>query len=133
MMTYSAVGMGVISRNLHRTIRENICRGEWKEKHRPVLINNWEATYFNFTGEQLIGIAKSAAELEVELFVLDDGWFGKRDDDNSGLGDWFSNDKKLGCTLKELADKIIECGMQFVQYIIMWKEMRLLSLSKYRD
>ena len=113
MMTYSAEGFGALSRNLHKTIRKNICRGEWKEKRRPVLINNWEATYFDFTGEKLVTIAKSAAELGVELFVLDDGWFGKRDDDNSGLGDWFPNEKKLGCTLKELAEKIVECGMQF--------------------
>ena len=113
MMTYSVAGMGDISRNIHRTIRENICRGEWKKKRRPILINNWEATYFNFTGEQLAGIAKSAAELGIELFVLDDGWFGKRDDDDSGLGDWFPNEKKLGCTLKELSEKVVDCGMQF--------------------
>ena len=113
MMTYSAQGIGGISRNLHRTIRENICRGEWKKRRRPVLINNWEATYFNFTGKQLAEMAQSAAELGVELFVLDDGWFGKRDDDNSGLGDWFPNEKKLGCTLKKLAEKIVECGMRF--------------------
>ncbi|MDE7178284.1 MAG: alpha-galactosidase [Lachnospiraceae bacterium] len=113
MMTYSAQGFGALSRNLHKAIRQNVCRGEWKEKRRPVLINNWEATYFNFTGEQLLTIAKNAAELGVELFVLDDGWFGKRDDDHSGLGDWFPNEKKLGCTLKELAEKIVECGMMF--------------------
>lgn len=113
MMTYSAEGFGAVSRNLHKTIRENICRGEWKEKRRPILINNWEATYFDFTGQQLVDMAKNAKELGVELFVLDDGWFGKRDDDNSGLGDWFPNEKKLGCTLKELAEKIIECGMKF--------------------
>lgn len=113
MMTYSEKGFGGISRNLHKTIRNHICRGEWKEKRRPVLINNWEATYFHFTGEKLVSIAKEAAALGVELFVLDDGWFGKRDDDNSGLGDWFPNEKKLGCSLKELAEKIIACGMQF--------------------
>ena len=113
MMTYSAQGFGTLSRNMHKTIRQNICRGEWKAKRRPVLINNWEATYFSFTGEQLVTIAKNAAELGVELFVLDDGWFGKRDDDHSGLGDWFPNEKKLGCTLKELAEKIVECGMLF--------------------
>ena len=113
MMTYSSRGFGALSRNLHKTIRQNICRGEWKEKRRPVLINNWEATYFNFTGEQLVTIAKSAAELGIELFVLDDGWFGKRDDGNSGLGDWFPNEKKLECTLKELAEKIVGCGMKF--------------------
>ncbi len=113
MMTFSAQGFGSISRNLHKTIRENICRGEWKDKRRPILINNWEATYFNFTGKQLVSIAKSAAELGVELFVLDDGWFGKREDHNAGLGDWFPNEKKLGCTLKELAEEIVGCGMQF--------------------
>ncbi|MDE6055277.1 MAG: alpha-galactosidase [Lachnospiraceae bacterium] len=113
MMTYSAHGFGAVSRNLHKTIRKNICRGEWKENRRPVLINNWEATYFNFTGEKLVAIAKDAVDLGVELFVLDDGWFGKRDDDNSGLGDWFPNEKKLGCTLKELAERIVECGLQF--------------------
>ena len=123
MMTYSAEGFGTLSRNLHKTIRKNICRGEWKEKRRPVLINNWEATYFDFTGEQLVTIAKEAAQLGVELFVLDDGWFGKRDDDNSGLGDWFPNEKKLGCTLKELAEKIVGCGMQFG----MWFEPECIS------
>lgn len=113
MMTASGTGFGTLSRNLHTTIRENICRGRWKHERRPVLINNWEATYFNFTGEQLVNIAKGAAELGVELFVLDDGWFGRRDDDSSGLGDWFPNEKKLGCSLKELAEKITATGMQF--------------------
>lgn len=113
MMTFSAAGTGKLSRNLHETIRNHVCRGEWKTKCRPVLINNWEATYFDFTGDQLVGIAKNAAELGVELFVLDDGWFGKRDDDNSGLGDWFPNEKKLGCSLKELAERIVDCGLLF--------------------
>ena len=113
MMTYSAEGFGALSRNLHKTIRKNICRGEWKEKRRPVLINNWEATYFNFTGERLVSIAKGAAELGVELFVLDDGWFGRRDGEDSGLGDWFPNEEKLGCSLKELAERIVGMGMQF--------------------
>ena len=113
MMTASAAGFGALSRNFHKTIREYICRGEWKHKRRPVLINNWEATYFNFTGEQLVNIAKDAAELGVELFVLDDGWFGRRDGDESGLGDWFPNEEKLGGSLKELAEKIVETGMQF--------------------
>lgn len=113
MMSFSGEGLGALSRNLHKTIRRNICRGEWKEKRRPVLINNWEATYFHFTGEKLVEMAKDAVSLGVELFVLDDGWFGKRNDDNSGLGDWFPNEKKLGCTLKDLGEKIVGCGMQF--------------------
>ena len=113
MMSASASGFGTLSRNFHKTIREHVCRGEWKRKRRPVLINNWEATYFDFTGEQLVNIAKSAAKLGVELFVLDDGWFGKRDDDYSGLGDWFPNEKKLGCSLKELAERIMATGVRF--------------------
>lgn len=86
---------------------------EWKDKQRPILINNWEATYFNFTGEKLIAIAREAKKLGIELFAMDDGWFGKREDDSSGLGDWFPNEKKLGCTLKELAESIVAEGMQF--------------------
>ena len=113
MMTASTEGFGTVSRNFHRTIREHVCRGEWKCKRRPVLINNWEATYFNFTGEQLVGIAKGAADLGVELFVLDDGWFGRRDGEESGLGDWFPNEEKLGCSLKSLAERIVSMGMQF--------------------
>lgn len=113
IMTYSHWGMGTVSRTFHKTIREHICRGEWKHKRRPVLINNWEATYFDFTGKKLALIAKDAAELGVELFVMDDGWFGKRDSDNSGLGDWIPNEEKLGCTLKELGEQINAEGLQF--------------------
>lgn len=113
MMTYSGSGFGQMSRNFHKVIREHICRGEWKKKRRPVLINNWEGTYFNFTGDKLVSMAKDAGKLGIELFVMDDGWFGKRDDDNSGLGDWFPNEKKLGCTLKRLGERINEAGMQF--------------------
>lgn len=113
MMTHSGNGMGKVSRNFHKAIREHICRGEWKDRQRPILINNWEATYFHFTGEKLVAIAKEAKKLGIELFVMDDGWFGKREDDCSGLGDWFPNEKKLGCTLKELAERIVAEGMQF--------------------
>ena len=98
---------------MHTVIREHVCRGVWKNKRRPILINNWEATYFKFTGDMLVKIAKEAAKLGIELFVMDDGWFGKREDDNTGLGDWTSNEKKLGCTLKELSQKIISQGIQF--------------------
>lgn len=113
VMIYSDEGFGRLSRCLHETIRDHICRGEWKHKRRPVLINNWEATYFNFTGDKLVSMAKEAANLGIELFVMDDGWFGNRNDDNSSLGDWTPNEKKLGCTLKELGDRITETGMQF--------------------
>ncbi|NLF20568.1 MAG: alpha-galactosidase [Clostridiaceae bacterium] len=113
VMTFSDGGWGGVSRNFHAILRHNVCRGEWKDKRRPVLINNWEGTYFDFDGDKLAAIAQDAAELGVELFVMDDGWFGKRDDDNSGLGDWYPNETKLGCTLKELGEKITGLGMQF--------------------
>lgn len=112
LMAYGE-GFGNVSRIFHGMIREHICRGEWKRKRRPVLINNWEGTYFHFTGDKLEAIARDAAALGVELFVMDDGWFGKRDDDNSGLGDWYPNEEKLGCTLKELGERIVALGMQF--------------------
>ena len=113
LMSCSAEGFGGMSRNLHDLIRENVCRGEWKHKRRPILINNWEGTYFDFTGDKLVSIAEEAAKLGVELFVMDDGWFGKRDSDNSGLGDWYPNEEKLGCTLKELGERIEALGMEF--------------------
>lgn len=113
MMAYSGEGFGKLSRCFHKAVREHVCRGEWKNKRRPVLINNWEATYFNFTGDKLVSLAEEAAGLGIELFVMDDGWFGKRDGDNSGLGDWKPNEKKLGCTLKELGERINATGMRF--------------------
>ena len=113
MMTYSTEGTSGVSLRFHRFIREHIVRGKWKTARRPVLINNWEGTYFNFTGEKLVEMARAAKEAGVELFVLDDGWFGKRDDDRSGLGDWTPNEKKLGCTLAELGDRIRATGLQF--------------------
>ena len=75
--------------------RLNICRGPWKDKRRPVLINNWEATYFDFNTEKIVKIAEKAVSLGVEMSVLDDGWFGTRNDDNQGLGDWIVNCEKL--------------------------------------
>lgn len=72
-----------------------MCRGRYKHERRPVLINNWEATYFDFNEEKIEKIAAQAGELGIEMMVLDDGWFGKRDDDNSGLGDWFVNEKRF--------------------------------------
>ena len=113
MMVYSAEGFEKMSNSYHKAVREHVCRGRFKLERRPVLINNWEGTYFDFTGEKLLEMAKEAASCGVELFVMDDGWFGKRDDDNSGLGDWQVNEKKLGCTLSELAERIHGLGMKF--------------------
>ncbi|MCR4951358.1 MAG: alpha-galactosidase [Solobacterium sp.] len=112
-LTFSNEGLGRLSRNYHKLIAEHVCRGPWKNRRRPVLINNWEATEMNFTGEKIISIAKKAGELGVEMLVLDDGWFGKRDDDFAGLGDWYVNTNKLGCTMGELAEEVRKMGMKF--------------------
>lgn len=112
-MAYSGQGTGGVSRIFHRTLREHVCRGVWKNRRRPVLVNNWEATYFDFTADRLVEIAREAADLGIELFVMDDGWFGKRDDDNSGLGDWEANEEKLGCTLAELGERVRKEGLEF--------------------
>ena len=90
-MVYSDSGFEAMSHNYHKAIRNHLCRGKFKNARRPVLINNWEGTYFDFTGEKLFHMAEEAADMGVELFVMDDGWFGKRDSDNSGLGDWYVN------------------------------------------
>ena len=107
VLSYSANGFSALSWNLHRLIRSNICRSAYRDTKRPVLINNWEATYFDFTGEKIIEIAKQAAELGVEMLVLDDGWFGKRDDDLAGLGDWTVNEKNSACRFHKLQKKFV--------------------------
>ena len=117
VMTYSAEGLSVLSHNLHRCFRNNLCRGRWKDQVRPVLVNSWEADYFNFTGESLLRLGKHAAELGIEMLVLDDGWFGERNDDNTSLGDWVVNEKKLGCTMGELIDRIHDLGLKFGLWI----------------
>lgn len=108
-----AEGFERLSHIYHRAYRRNLCRGKYKESPRPVLLNSWEGVYFDFDGDKLTRMAQEAAKLGVELFVMDDGWFGKREDDNSGLGDWKVNEAKLGCTLCELSDRIHEAGLKF--------------------
>lgn len=112
-LTYSDEGFGKMSRALHKAIRNNLCRSKYQNARRPILINNWEGTYFDFNADKLVSMAKDAKELGVELFVMDDGWFGKRDNDWSGLGDWTPNEKKLGCSLGELAKRINDAGLKF--------------------
>ena len=102
VMTYSRNGLAEPSQNLHRCFRNNLCRGPHKEKVRPILINSWEASYFDFDGESILKLAEEAKELGIEMLVLDDGWFGKRRDDNRALGDWQVNEEKLKCSLGEL-------------------------------
>lgn len=113
ILSYSSEGMNRLSQNLHHCIRQHICRGKYKEEIRPILINSWEAAYFDFTGDTIYELAKAAKEVNIDMLVMDDGWFGKRDDDNSGLGDWFVNEKKLGGTLGNLIKRINDLGVRF--------------------
>lgn len=116
-MILTGRGLAELSHSFHALLRGHVCRGPWKNRRRPILINNWEATMFDFNGPLLLKIASQAAELGVEMMVLDDGWFGKRNDDNSGLGDWWVNEEKLGGTLHDLAQTINGMGMRFGLWI----------------
>ena len=123
VMVYSDKGLGKMSRTFHDLYRQNLIRGEYKDKRRPILINNWEATYFNFTAEKLVQIAEQASKLGIEMLVMDDGWFGHRDSDNSSLGDWFVYEKKIEGGLKALVDKVNALGMKFG----IWFEPEMIS------
>ena len=123
VMVHSSEGLGAMSRTFHDLYRENLIRGEYKDKRRPILINNWEATYFGFDTGKLIDIAKEASSLGIEMLVMDDGWFGCRDDDSSSLGDWVVYEKKLGTTLKYLVDEVNKLGMKFG----IWFEPEMIS------
>ncbi len=113
VMTYSAEGLNGVSDNMHRFVNEHIVRGEHKGADRPIVINNWEATFFNFNSRKLHSLAKRAKKLGVEMFVLDDGWFGKRNNDTAGLGDWVVNKRKLPGGIKRLSRRINKMGMKF--------------------
>ncbi len=113
VLTFSSEGMQGVSLNMQSFVRNHIVRGKWKDKERPVLINSWEAAYFTINENKLLKMAKSAREAGLELFVMDDGWFGKRNDDTSSLGDWTANKKKLPNGIKGLAEKINQMGMDF--------------------
>ncbi len=113
VMTYSRSGLAKLSQNLHTCFRTHLCRGKYRDVVRPILVNSWEASYFDFDGEAIYQLAKQASELGIEMLVLDDGWFGKRDDDNSGLGDWYANEEKLGESLESLIGRINSLGMKF--------------------
>lgn len=123
ILSYSGTGFTKLSQQYHEIIREHICRGAYKHAKRPILINNWEATYFNFNEEKILKIAEQAQKLGIEMLVLDDGWFGKREDDNSGLGDWFVNEKKMNGSMAQLAEKIHKMGMKFG----LWFEPEMIS------
>ena len=123
ILSFSAEGLNGLSRSLHRMIRKQFINPRYHGKAKPVLINSWEAAYFDFDAEKLLNFAKDARELGAEMLVLDDGWFGRRNDDLSSLGDWNVNEKKLGCSLGDLSDRIHELGMTFG----LWFEPEMIS------
>ena len=131
ILCYSGRGFGDLSMKYHRCIRNHICNGARSRRKsgktgfisRPILVNSWEAAYFNFTGETIVELAREAAQLGIDMVVMDDGWFGKREDDNSGLGDWQVNEKKLGCSLGELVRRVNEEGVKFG----IWIEPEMIS------
>ena len=113
VLAYSSTGLDGMTHALHDLYRNHLTRGPWKDKPRPSLVNNWEATYFKFDTEKLLDIARTAAARGIEMLVLDDGWFGCRDTDTNSLGDWVVNEKKLPGGLKYLADEVNKLGMKF--------------------
>ena len=113
MKSYSANGLSELSQQYHKCIRDHVCRSKYVHESRPVLINSWEAAYFDFTGDTIVDLAKEAASLGIDMVVMDDGWFGKRNDDNSSLGDWQVNEQKLGGSLAQLIDRVHEQGVKF--------------------
>lgn len=123
VLVYSAEGLGGMSRTYHRLYRTRLCRGQFRDQERPILVNNWEATYFDFNADKIEAIAQAGSELGIELFVLDDGWFGRRDRDNSSLGDWFEDRRKLPDGLADLARRVKDIGLQFG----LWFEPEMVS------
>ena len=123
VMVYSSKGLGEMSRTFHKLYRKRLVRGKYRDKQRPILANNWEATYFDFDEEKIVGLAKEAGDLGIELLVLDDGWFGKRNGDNCSLGDWYVNKEKLPGGISELAKKVNEQGVKFG----LWFEPEMVS------
>lgn len=113
LIAYSDEGYDGMSRAFHRLVLDNIVRGPWKRRERPILINNWEATYFDFDEDKLVDIARTAKQAGVELFVLDDGWFGARNNDTAGLGDWTPNPARLPQGLAGLSKRINDLGLKF--------------------
>jgi len=123
VLVRSSEGLGGMSRSYHKLYRTRLCRGEFRDKARPILVNNWEATYFDFNAEKIKSIAAAGKELGLELFVLDDGWFGRRDSDNCSLGDWVEDRRKLPDGLGKLGEDITAMGMEFG----LWFEPEMVS------
>ena len=123
VIAYSSEGLGGMSRAFHDVYRNHLINPRFVKKPRPIVINNWEGTYFNFTVDKLKAIADGVKGTGIDTFVLDDGWFGKRDNDTSGLGDWVVNEKKLEGGLKSIIDHVHSLGMKFG----LWFEPEMIS------
>ncbi|MBR1874712.1 MAG: alpha-galactosidase [Eubacterium sp.] len=123
VLVYSEQGLGKMTREFHSLYKNHLIRSPWLHRDRPILINNWEATYFDFDEEKLLNIARTAKECGIEMLVMDDGWFGHRDADNSSLGDWYVYEKKLPNGLKSLVDKVNDIGLKFG----IWMEPEMIS------
>ena len=123
ILTVSDKGLRGMSHNFHNGIRNHLIRSWWKDRKRPILVNNWEGTYFNFNAEKLLNIARDAAALGIEMLVLDDGWFGHRNDDSNSLGDWFVFEEKLPGGLSNLVKEINKLGLKFG----LWFEPEMIS------
>lgn len=123
VMSYSENGLDKLSNNFQTLFRERLCRGKYRDARRPVLLNSWEACYFDFDDKRLLDIGYACADLGIELMVIDDGWFGKRNDDHSSLGDWFVNEEKIKGGLKNISDKLAEKGVK----LGIWFEPEMIS------
>lgn len=123
VMVFSQQGLGGMSRTFHRLYNQHLIHGEWAHKKRPLLINSWEAAYFDFDAAKLVEFAQEAGKLGIEMLVMDDGWFGNRFDDNRALGDWVVNEQKLNGGLKYLVDEVNKLGMKFG----IWFEPEMIS------
>lgn len=123
VLTFSSKGLNYMSQTFHNLYREHLIRSPFKDKMRPILINNWEATYFNFNTEKLLDIAKEAKNCGIEMLVMDDGWFGVRNNDDCSLGDWFVNEEKINGGLKNLVDNVNKIGLKFG----IWFEPEMIS------
>ncbi|MCI8386703.1 MAG: alpha-galactosidase [Acutalibacter sp.] len=123
VMVFSQQGLGGMSRTFHRLYNQHLIHGEWAHKKRPLLINSWEAAYFDFDAAKLVEFAQEAGKLGIEMLVMDDGWFGERCDDHRALGDWQVNEEKLGCSLSELIAGVNQAGLKFG----IWYEPEMIS------
>ena len=123
ILVYSGKGLGKMTRTYHDLYRNHLIRSPYLHRERPILINNWEATYFEFDDKKLLDIAREASKLGIEMLVMDDGWFGKRNSDDSSLGDWVVNEEKIKGGLHKLAEDVKKTGMKFG----IWVEPEMIS------